>query len=646
MPDAQLTSRHLKILHLEDVATDAALVDIKLNDSGLLFEKLLVEDKAGYINALQTFLPDIILSDHSLPSFSSVEALNILKQSGLKVPFILVTATVSEEFAVDIIKDGATDYVLKDRMHRLPSAIINAVERKEAEDLIESNLIKLREASETQTAILNALPPSIALLNEAGKIVAVNQSWRALALQNNLGIPNYGAGFNYLTIAEKAMAIDKASIRHIDKGLKDVIAGHVKEFTIEYSANSPAGKIWFQLIAAPLADGTKGAVVLHINITDRKKAEQQLLQSEANLRSVFENTDLCIAFYDTDFNIVSFNNNAYDFVRDYLHQKLKAGKNAVKYFPKNRRASVRNFFNKASNNEPVFYETFYDLGHGNIVWFDVNWVGVKNEKGENIGVILTYKNITKSKNADIEREKITADLIQRNKDLEQFTYIISHNLRAPVANIIGLSNLLQGADNETKQRADVLNALSTSANNLDEVILDLNHILQVNRETHENAESVDIAGIIGDIKTSINQQIAKENVTIETDFKEVSSFFTLKSYMHSILYNLIINSIKYRRIDVPPIISIKSLLKDDKVVLTYRDNGKGIDMDKNGKHLFGLYKRFDFTVDGKGMGLFMVKVQTENLDGTITVQSELNKGTEFKFEFPASFNAKAIAMGI
>lgn len=123
-----------------------------------------------------------------------------------------------------------------------------------------------------------------------------------------------------------------------------------------------------------------------------------------------------------------------------------------------------------------------------------------------------------------------------------------------------------------------------------------------------------------------------DDIEIQYDFSEINHFATLKSYIHSIFYNLITNSIKYRR-SIPCIIKIESRLKGKKLQLFFTDNSLGIDLEKRGDQIFGLYKRFHFHVDGKGMGLFMVKAQVEKLGGKISIKSEVNKGTEFKIEF-------------
>ena len=120
----------IKILHLEDTATDAELIERELKKAKINFEKLVVSNKSDFTNALKEFSPDVILSDHSLHSFDSHEALRIVKKTGLKVPFILVTAAMTDEFAVTVMREGAHDYIIKDRLHRLPSAIMNSIENQ------------------------------------------------------------------------------------------------------------------------------------------------------------------------------------------------------------------------------------------------------------------------------------------------------------------------------------------------------------------------------------------------------------------------------------------------------------------------------------------------------------------------------------
>jgi signal transduction histidine kinase len=126
-------NKQYKILHLEDNPSDAGLIEHALKRSGLDFIVKIVETKEGFINGLKNFAPDIILSDHSLPQFDSMEALSIYNQSGLEIPFILITGSVSEEFAIRSIKEGADDYIIKNNLMRLPAAIQQALKTRQIE---------------------------------------------------------------------------------------------------------------------------------------------------------------------------------------------------------------------------------------------------------------------------------------------------------------------------------------------------------------------------------------------------------------------------------------------------------------------------------------------------------------------------------
>ncbi|MEO6149720.1 MAG: HAMP domain-containing sensor histidine kinase, partial [Mucilaginibacter sp.] len=243
------------------------------------------------------------------------------------------------------------------------------------------------------------------------------------------------------------------------------------------------------------------------------------------------------------------------------------------------------------------------------------------------------KDVTDRKSAEMERANMVNDMLLRNNDLEQFAYIISHNLRAPVANIIGASNALKD-DELTIEDKEILNrGINESVTRLDDVVKDLNHILQVKGEISKTKELVVFSELVEDITKSIKNLIDNNNISITYNFDEVNELLTLKPYLYSIFYNLISNSVKYRRQGVEGIISIKSRLQNSKIELIFTDNGLGIDMVKSGKYIFGLYKRFHTHIEGKGMGLFMVKTQIENLGGSISMDSTENEGTEFKIVF-------------
>jgi len=410
------------------------------------------------------------------------------------------------------------------------------------------------------------------------------------------------------------------------------LAGETIQFVNEYNFHET--RVWLSYSVNPIRETGKviGLSCFSRDITQQKLDEEALKKSEASLRTIFNNTDMAIVLIDSENKIVQFNTLAESFAEEQYGIVVRKGDSIMNHVSDGRRDHLLSTLAKVKSGEFVNYQMNREV-NGTEKWFDITWAGIKNQNDEDFGYIFTNKDITEKKKLEIEREKITADLIQRNKDLEQFTYIISHNLRAPVANIIGLSSLLNELKNVQHEYVDTIDGIAVSANKLDAVILDLNQILQVSK-SNEKVEIVSLTELIDDIQTSINHLIERENVEIQCAFANGDAIFTLKSYLYSIFYNLILNSIKYHKPGVPPVITITSKTVDSKINISYRDNGRGIDLVKNAKSLFGLYKRFDTSVEGKGMGLFMVKMQVESLGGTITLQSKLNEGTRFELEFP------------
>src|SRR6185503_4034165 len=328
------------------------------------------------------------------------------------------------------------------------------------------------------------------------------------------------------------------------------------------------GACWAESKIIPTLD--ENGILVRIDgvtrdITDRKNAEEKLrldelalLQSEANLRSVFENTDLCIVLFDSNLKIVSYNTNALNQSVRVFGKKLGTGNSALNYFPKDQWPAIRGIIEKIKGGETVDYETIYKIKDGGNDWFDVRWVGIFNDEGENLGIILTLKNITEKKNADLDREKMTDDLLKRNQDLEQFTYIISHNLRAPVANIIGLADILGCYAHPDEECEDAINALSKAVTHLDHVILDLNAILQTGQEVSQKIEVVSLPLLVDEVIAELGSIIDKNHASINCEFNGILEITTIKAYLYSIFHNLVVNGIKYRRSEEDPRIMIKT----------------------------------------------------------------------------------------
>jgi PAS domain S-box-containing protein len=395
-------------------------------------------------------------------------------------------------------------------------------------------------------------------------------------------------------------------------------------------------EIWTNITTNPIYDSNgkhTGTLAVLTDIAQRKWHEEIIKKSEANLRTIFDNTDSSYILFSHDMKIVSFNALAQKYSEEQSSKKLEMNQPIKAYFSKERWPFIKDILKKVRSGETVTYELSATRSDGTTRWSNVNWVNIQTSDNKSFGFLLINKDVTNTKIAMLELEKITNDLIQQNKHMEQFTYIISHNLRSPVANIMGLSEMLNENDLYDEIKHEVTKRISSSIKNIDSVIKDLNNILQARELLNEKKELVYFSDLMESIKIGLHDKIESEQAQFNCAFDEVDGIFTIPGYLYSIFYNLSSNSIKYRKTDVAPVLTIKSRKLKNKIELTFKDNGRGIDLEKNGAQLFGLYKRFDTSAEGKGMGLFMVKTQVEALGGTISVKSKPGEGTEFILQF-------------
>jgi len=168
----------LKILFCEDVATDAELEIRELTRAGLRFKTMVVKSEENFRKGILEFSPDVILSDYTLPAdFNGLKALSITQELCPDVPFIFVSGTIGEERAIESLKMGATDYVLKDHPDRLPQAVLRAVSESEEKKLLRETQEALRVSEERFSQFMKHLPGAAFILDQDGNYLYVNQIW-------------------------------------------------------------------------------------------------------------------------------------------------------------------------------------------------------------------------------------------------------------------------------------------------------------------------------------------------------------------------------------------------------------------------------------------------------------------------------------
>ncbi|MEO5979863.1 MAG: HAMP domain-containing sensor histidine kinase [Chryseolinea sp.] len=242
-----------------------------------------------------------------------------------------------------------------------------------------------------------------------------------------------------------------------------------------------------------------------------------------------------------------------------------------------------------------------------------------------------------SKNKFLESELIeknvnltetNSELIKHNNELRQFSYTVSHNLRGPVASLLGLISLIDRTMISEKDQ-EAFNHLVTAANQLDQIIKDLSKIIDIRHDIFKIRQKIDLESEIAEIEQVLRRDLENHQVEIKSNFTNCSQIYSIKPMVTSILYNLISNAIKYRSPERKLVIQINCHENDDFYLIDIQDNGLGIDLKQNRESMFRLYKRFHFHTEGKGLGLFLVKLQAESLGGTVEVESEINRFTRF-----------------
>ena len=278
-------------------------------------------------------------------------------------------------------------------------------------------------------------------------------------------------------------------------------------------------------------------------------------------------------------------------------------------------------------------ETISYKKDGEEFWVNLSMIPVTDKEGEHSHWISIQRDITEEKEKEKEKEQLIKELTQNNKDLKQFSYITSHNLRAPLSNLTGLLNLIDDIPIENPELKEIINGFSTSTHLLNETINDLVKVIIIKDNPSVQKETVLIKEIFENVFNQLSFLISLHKPILKIDLDDVTILNVNRSYLESIFLNLLTNSIKYRSTTRQLKVTVTSKIVENDLILTFKDNGIGIDMERNRDKIFGLYQRFHNHSDSKGLGLYLVKSQVESMNGTISVESKVDVGTTFTIIF-------------
>jgi PAS domain S-box-containing protein len=632
----------------------------------------------------------------------------------------------------------------------LLSGFIDITERKKSESLLIQNEERFR-------SLYNRTPVMLHSLNQNGDFVSVSDYWLAKLGYQRLQI----IGKNIGDFFTKASFKDSVKVRIPELNKRGY------DFDIPYQVIKRNGEIMDVLVStiiekSPDQNEFRYLAVMQ-DVTERKKLDEALQQSEDNLRTIFENTNIGYALLDADFFIVSFNSMMQKFAQNDLHKTLYLHTFSVLYFAEARQAALTAALKSVLEGQTVSYEINYIQPDGSDKWYKMNMFPVFNKKSVASGIvmavedinetklkeihlskvvkeitdyklaldessiviisdengIITYANenclkiteyslddilgkninfldsgyhnkayftemwdtiqsgniwkgelrnknnsehyfwvdctivpfvdinkklyqyisiqrdITKTKNAEIELNKSFSLVNEQNKRLLNFSYIVSHNLRSHTSNIISILNFLEKEDT-VAEKSELLQHLKRVSLSLNDTLYNLNEVVSIRNNMNMVMEPLNLREYILQALGVLSEQIIQKNVMIENEVPENTLVNYNPAYLESVVLNFISNAIKYSSPERQPRIVLSITHENGSMILNVIDNGIGIDMKKNGDKLFGMYKTFNNNPDARGIGLFITKNQIDAMGGKVEVESEIGKGTSFKIYFANS----------
>jgi signal transduction histidine kinase len=271
----------------------------------------------------------------------------------------------------------------------------------------------------------------------------------------------------------------------------------------------------------------------------------------------------------------------------------------------------------------------------------------RNELADKNALIVEQNKLLNEAKSQLEQkiEQRTSDLRLANQELvnqnlvmEQFSFMTAHNLRGPVARLMGLSSLYDFGSPGEPFNAEVMKRVKQASADLDEVIHDLTAILRIKSGIEDPIVTLNLKETLEKILYQLHYIIDEKNIAVKNDLDANLRVNGVLAYVQSVFYNVISNSIKYYDASRSPEIKIGGTQQVDQITVTITDNGIGFDSEDHKEKLFRPFTRFSTTREGKGLGLYLIKIQMESMGGHVQIESKMNRGTSVILIFPVSKN--------
>lgn len=415
------------------------------------------------------------------------------------------------------------------------------------------------------------------------------------------------------------------------KATNDAIIG-VKDFDEEFRIKLQNGEVKYIKGLSKTIRDLKGKPIkmtgANWDITMLRSTELKLERSTESFTETFDNAAIGMALISPELKWLKVNKSLLTSL-GYSEKELLGMRTTDITHPDDLESSTKTVFNGVKDTYQLQKRYFHKNGH--IVYAIIGVTPVKDLDGNPSHAIAQFLDITDR----IEGEKRLETLVEvtksQNDSLLNFAHIVSHNLRSHSTNMTMLAKFLSQEEDE-KELKNINRMITDAAESLSETIAHLNDVVQVKTGALKNLQSISVLNTIEQIKKSIGGLLEKQEAIIKIDIKNSHFVNAVPAYLESIFLNILTNALKYSSPDRTPLIEIKSQLKKETVLISFKDNGQGIDLKRHGDKIFGMYKTFHKHKDAKGIGLFITKNQIEAMGGSIKIESVVDQGTTIFIE--------------
>jgi PAS domain-containing protein/two-component sensor histidine kinase len=390
-----------------------------------------------------------------------------------------------------------------------------------------------------------------------------------------------------------------------------------------------SGYHWFESTVKKYNDES-GHIVYGsiININQYKQAQTQAAYNDLLYNEAIKLAKLGSWEINAATLTLTLSKQLYEIYELQNHVKLSL-EEAISFFEPQHRPVIKNAIDNAIEYcQPYDLELLFRSAKNTVIWVRAKGIPVIDDFGKCLTISGIIQDIDNKKRKSLALESSLNLLTDQNRRLQNFAYIVSHNLRSHTGNLQFMVKLHEGTE-KPEDRTEIFTHIQSISESLSSTIEHLNEIVKIQTEITNERTVIDFETIFKNIISAIKSNIEALDATIEYDFSKCPQISYIPAYMESILQNLLTNALKYSSPERKPVVKCYTLKERNHVYLIFEDNGIGIDMERYGDKIFGMYKTFHQNPDAKGIGLFITRNQIEALGGTIKVDSTVNIGTKF-----------------